>query len=134
MAASGVRLVKAAECSSDTAQTPGMQRVEAISGRMAGSEGLWMGRTEVGPAVDSAPHHHGRSETGIYVISGTPAFTFHDGDGEVTVRAEPGDFVYVPPYVPHIEGNPSTDEPAVVVVVRTTQEAIVENVDELYPL
>jgi uncharacterized RmlC-like cupin family protein len=129
-----VRLIKASDCSSDTAQTPGMQRVEAVSGRMAGSQGLWMGRTVVEPGVDSAPHHHGHSETAIYVVSGTPAFRFSDGDREVTVQAEPGDFVYVPPHLPHIEGNPSPDVPAVVVVVRTTQEAIVENVDELYPL
>ncbi len=129
-----VQLVRAGECSSDTAQTPGMQRVSAISGAMVGSQGLWMGRTEVSPGTSSGVHHHGHSETGIYVVSGTPAFSFHDGDGEVTLQAEPGDFIYVPPYLPHLERNPSPETPAVVVVVRTTQEAIVESVDALYPL
>ncbi|MGH9022818.1 MAG: Calx-beta domain-containing protein, partial [Acidimicrobiia bacterium] len=128
-----VRLVRRAECSEDTAQTPGMHRVAAISGAMAGSEGLWMGRTEVAPGITSAAHHHGHSETGIYVVSGSPAFTFHDGVGPVTLHAEPGDFVYLPPGLPHIEANPSPDSPAVVVVVRTTQEPIVENLDGLYP-
>lgn len=129
-----VRLVRRTECSEDTAQTPGMQRVAAISGAMVGSKGLWMGSTEVAPGISSAPHHHGPSETGIYVVSGSPTFTFHDGVGPVTLHAAPGDFVYVPPDLPHIEANPSLDTPAVVVVVRTTQEPIVENLDGLYPV
>jgi uncharacterized RmlC-like cupin family protein len=47
------------------------------------------------------------------------------------LRTNPGDYVYVPPHVPHIEENPSPDEVAVVVIARTTQEAIVVNLHVL---
>ncbi|HET6965105.1 MAG TPA: cupin domain-containing protein [Acidimicrobiales bacterium] len=116
-----------------TAQTPGMRRSEAISGRLCGSESIWMGETVVEPAVASADHHHGESETGIYVTSGHPAFVFLDPATGVERRIEagPGDYVYVPPWTPHREENPSPDEPAVVVIARSTQEAIVVNLSDL---
>lgn len=110
-----------------TAQTPGMARREAISGRLGGSERIWMGDTTVAPGVRSANHHHGASETGIYVASGHPVFVFLDGGVERRIETSPGDFVYVPPFTPHREENPSADEPAVVVLARSTQEAIVVN-------
>jgi hypothetical protein len=43
----------------------------------------------------------------------------------------PGDYICVPPYVPHREENPDPDTEAVVVIARTTQEAIVVNLDAL---
>lgn len=120
--------VTAQELSGDTAQSGGMRRLEALSGRSVHSEKLWMGQTHVSPATASANHHHGESETGIYVVSGRPEFVFWDDDGqEVRLRAAPGDYVYVPPWVPHREENPSDGEEAVVVIARTTQEAIVVN-------
>ncbi len=116
-----------------TAQTPGMQRSEAISGRLCGSEAIWMGETVVAPAAASADHHHGESETGIYVASGHPAFVFLDPatGAERRIETGPGDYVYVPPWTPHREENPSPDEPAVVVIARSTQEAIVVNLSDL---
>jgi uncharacterized RmlC-like cupin family protein len=91
-----------------------------------------MGRTTVAPEVRSADHHHGKSETAIYVVSGHPEFVFVDGDTERRVRTNPGDYVYVPPYVPHREENPSLDEEAVVVLARSTQEGIVVNLSSLH--
>ncbi|GAA0972361.1 hypothetical protein GCM10009555_025410 [Acrocarpospora macrocephala] len=128
--------VKHESLSGQTAQTEGMRRLEAVSGRTVGSENLWMGQTHVAPATASANHHHGRSETGIYVVSGHPQFVFLDetGDGEpreTTLRTGPGDYIYVPPWVPHREENPDSDEEAVVVIARTTQEAIVVNLPDL---
>jgi uncharacterized RmlC-like cupin family protein len=117
--------------SEDTAQTPGMRRYEGISGRMTGSRKLWMGTTYVQPAMVSADHHHGKAETGIYVVSGHPVFVFLEGAEERRVETAPGDYVYVPPYVPHREENPSPDEDAVVVVARSTQEGIVVNLPSL---
>ncbi|WP_347594071.1 cupin domain-containing protein [Acrocarpospora sp. B8E8] len=122
--------------SGQTAQTEGMRRLEAVSGRTVGSENLWMGQTHVAPATASANHHHGRSETGIYVVSGHPQFVFLDetDDGEpreTTLRTGPGDYIYVPPWVPHREENPDSEEEAVVVIARTTQEAIVVNLPDL---
>lgn len=116
--------------SEDTAQTSGMRRYEAISGARSGSRNLWMGRTHVAPGMISADHHHGRAETGIYVVSGSPVFVFLDGEEERRIETSPGDYIYVPPFVPHREENPSADE-AVVVIARSTQEGIVVNLPSL---
>ncbi|MCV7289257.1 cupin domain-containing protein [Mycolicibacterium wolinskyi] len=129
-----VHHVRAAELSSSTAQTEGMQRFAAISGGSVGSEKIWMGETHVSPATASDNHHHGESETAIFVRSGNPEFVFHDGVQEVRIATAPGDYVFVPPYVPHREENPDPDNPAVVVIARSTQEAIVVNLPALYAL
>jgi len=110
-----------------------MIRSAAISGDLTGAQRLWMGRTELPPGVTSGDHHHGESETGIYVVSGAPVFTFRDQDSGkiVSLETRPGDYIWVPPHVPHREENPSADTTAVIVVARSTQEAIVVNVDSL---
>jgi uncharacterized RmlC-like cupin family protein len=126
-----LRHVPSDELSPDTVQTPGMSRFEAISGRLSGSERIWLGRTHVAAGVSSANHHHGESETGIYVVSGHPVFVFAGRHGEHRIEASPGDFVFVPPFTPHREENPAADEEAVVVIARSTQEAIVVNLESL---
>jgi uncharacterized RmlC-like cupin family protein len=128
----GLRLIRGDELSPATAQTSEMLRSVAISGKMTGAQSLWMGRTELLPGMRSGDHHHGESETGIYVVSGSPAFEFRDpaGGGIVRLQTRPGDYVWVPPHVPHREANRS-DQVAVIVVARSTQEAIVVNVDSL---
>ena len=127
-----LRLIRAGQLSGDTAQTSGMSRAAAISGPLTGSQSLWMGTTVMAPATSSGDHHHGASETGIYVVSGHPAFVFRTpGESGLTrLEAAPGDFVWVPPHVPHREENPSDIE-AVLVVARSTQEAIVVNLPGL---
>ncbi|GAA0394328.1 cupin domain-containing protein [Microbispora corallina] len=119
----------------ETAQTGGMVRRAAISGATVGSVGLWMGQTHVAPGTISADHHHGACETAIYVVSGTPSFVFLDVEGdrprEVRIDTRPGDYVYVPPFVPHREENPDPEAEAVVVIARSTQEAIVVNLPSL---
>ena len=129
----GLRVIRAGEASGDTAQTPGMARSEAISGRQVGARSLWMGTTVMAPASRSGDHHHGASETGIYVVSGHPAFVFRDPATGALTRLEtsPGDFVWVPPDLPHREENPDPEAAAVVVIARSTQEAIVVGVDGL---
>jgi uncharacterized RmlC-like cupin family protein len=128
-----LRLIRAGSLSGDTAQTGGMARTAAISGELTGAQSLWMGQAVVPPGVSSGDHHHGRSETGIYVVSGHPVFVFRDPKSGSVVRleTEPGDYVWVPPHVPHREENPSPDTAAVVVLARSTQEAIVVNVPAL---
>ncbi|MDH2428530.1 cupin domain-containing protein [Sphaerisporangium sp. TRM90804] len=120
---------------SHTAQSDGMRRLAAISGASVGSSRLWMGQAHVPPGTVSANHHHGESETAIYVVSGTPSFVFVDVEGEepveVRVDTKPGDYIFVPPFVPHREENPDPGTEAVVVIARSTQEAIVVNLDEL---
>lgn len=131
--AQSLRLITADSLSPATAQTGGMLRSAAISGDLVGARELWMGRTVVLPGTSSGDHHHGSSETGIYVVSGNPVFVFRDPESGSLVRLEtaPGDFVWVPPHVPHREENPSPDTEAVVVIARSTQEAIVVNVPSL---
>jgi uncharacterized RmlC-like cupin family protein len=128
-----LRLIRAGELSAATAQTSGMRRAAAISGDLVGARSLWMGRTVLAPGAVSGDHHHGESETGIFVVSGSPAFVFRDPDTGALVRLEtvPGDYVWVPPQVPHREENPAPDTEAVVVIARSTQDAIVVNVDSL---
>ncbi|WP_248964604.1 cupin domain-containing protein [Sphaerisporangium perillae] len=118
---------------SDTAQTSGMRRLEAVSGTTVGARNLWMGQTHVPADTNSGNHHHGHSETAIYVVSGHPTFVFLDEERgeEMRIATSPGDYVFVPPYVPHREENPGTEEEAVVVIARTTQEAIVVNLPDL---
>jgi uncharacterized RmlC-like cupin family protein len=141
------RLHRVAQAALDpeTAQTPGMRRLAAISARTVGSSKLWMGQTHVAPSTASGNHHHGASETAIYVVSGNPEFVFPDDEDvpgaaargdlpppqEVRIRTSPGDFIFVPPWVPHREENPDRDREAVVVIARSTQEAIVVNLPEL---
>jgi len=124
--------VRGRELHGDTAQTPGMTRHEAISGRSTGSEKVWMGQTHVAPGTNSGDHHHGETETAIYVLSGTPVFVFADGDREVRIETEPGDYVFVPPFVPHREENPGGQE-AVVIIARSSQEGVVVNLESLWP-
>ena len=126
--------IKASDISSDTAQSEGMRRFAALSGRSVGTEKLWMGETHVSPGAASANHHHGEAETAIYVRTGNPDFVFHDGVQEVRISTQPGDYIFVPPYLPHREENPDPHAPAEVVIARSTQEAIVVNLPALYPL
>ena len=121
-----LRHVRAADMSAATAQSSGMRRLEAVSGKTVGSEKVWMGQAHVGPGTNSGNHHHGDSETAIYVVSGHPVFVFAEDGREVRLAPEPGDYIFVPPFTPHREENPGDDE-AVVVLARSSQEAIVVN-------
>jgi uncharacterized RmlC-like cupin family protein len=123
-----VRIIKPHEFDANTPQTPGMQRVAAISRQLAGSQGLWAGVTVVAPQVASGVHHHGESETIIYVVSGKGKMRWGE-HMEFEQEVEPGDFIYVPPFVPHQEINASPDTPSQWVIVRNTQEPIVVNVE-----
>jgi uncharacterized RmlC-like cupin family protein len=118
-----------------TTQTTGMKRLEAISGKTVGAQHLWMGQTHVPASTASANHHHGASETAIYIVSGSPVFVFVDLEGdepvETRIQTAPGDYIFVPPFIPHREENPDPEVEAVVVIARTTQDAIVVNLDAL---
>jgi uncharacterized RmlC-like cupin family protein len=122
--------VKAGTLDPNTAQTKGMRRFEALSRRHGGTEKIWLGENHVGPQMRSGDHHHGEAETGIYVISGHPVFVFLADGEEQRIETSPGDYVFVPPYVPHREENPHP-EPAVVLLARSTQEGIVVNLPSL---
>ena len=126
--AHGLRIIRSGELDSNTPQTPGMTRAEAISHARVGAQKLWAGTVVVHPNAKTGPHHHGEVETVIYVVRGRARFRWGD-HLEFVDEAGPGDFVYVPPYVPHQELNARKDQPVEAVIVRSGQEPIVVNLD-----
>ena len=123
-----IRVIKPQQFDANTPQTPGMQRVAAVSKQLAGSQGLWAGVSVVAPNVASGIHHHGATETIIYVVSGHARMRWGERM-QFEEDVEPGDFIYVPPFVPHQEINPSPDTPSQWVIVRNSQEPIVVNLE-----
>lgn len=111
-----------------TAQTPGLQRFAAISEQLTGSQRMWMGYAVLEPGGKTGVHHHGGSETAIFVISGVTRWWVGDRLDDVR-EARAGDFVFIPPDVVHWEQNASDTEPVEMVVARSTQEAVVVAVD-----
>ena len=124
----GVRVVHANELDTNTPQTPGMNRAAAITHARTGAERLWAGTVVIHPKAKTGAHHHGAVESVIYVVSGRARMKWGDRL-EFTAEAGPGDFIYVPPFVPHQEINASTDEPLSCVLVRSDSEAVVVNLD-----
>jgi uncharacterized RmlC-like cupin family protein len=123
-----LRIVRAGELNQNTPQTPGMTRAEAISHAAAGAKKLWAGTVVVHPNAKTRPHHHGDLETVIYIVRGRARFRWGN-HLEFVDEAGPGDFVYVPPYLPHQELNARKDQPVEAVIVRSGQEPIVVNLD-----
>ena len=107
-----------------TAQRPGLQRFAAVSAGITGSKRMWMGHAVLEPGGKTGVHHHGESETAIYVISGVTRWWVGDRLDDVR-EARAGDFVFIPPGIVHWEQNASDTEPVEMVVARSTQEAIV---------
>jgi uncharacterized RmlC-like cupin family protein len=105
-----------------------MVREAAISDAICDARKLWVGYVELPEGSVSAVHHHGEAESAIYIVSGSARFLCGDGLGE-QLDAGPGDFVWVPPHVVHVEMNTTDDEPVRMVVARSTQETLVFNVD-----
>jgi uncharacterized RmlC-like cupin family protein len=124
----GVRVVHANELDSNTPQTPGMNRAAAITYARAGAEKLWAGTVVIHPKAKTGAHHHGPVESVIYVVSGRARMRWGDRL-EFVAEAGPGDFIYVPPYVPHQEINASEDQPLSCVLGRSGQEPVVVNLD-----
>jgi uncharacterized RmlC-like cupin family protein len=105
-----------------------MTRAAAITHASAGANKLWAGIVTVHPDAKTGPHHHGKLESVIYVISGRARMRWGERL-EFVAEAGPGDFIYVPPFVPHQEINASQDESLACVIVRSGQEPIVVNLD-----
>ncbi len=124
----GIRIIRAGELDTNTPQTPGMTRAAAITHASAGASKLWAGTVVVEPSARTAAHHHGELETVLYIVSGRARFRWGE-KLEYVEEAGPGDFIYVPPYVPHQEMNARTDMPVEAVVVRSVQDPIVVNLD-----
>lgn len=124
----GVKIISNDRLDSNTPQTPGMTRAAAINRAMAGANKLWAGSVTIHPNAKTAPHHHGELESIIYIVSGKARMRWGE-KLEFIAEAGPGDFIFVPPFVPHQEINANPGEPLVCVVVRSDQEPVVINLD-----
>src|ERR1700748_2112369 len=126
--ANGVKVVPGDQLDLNTAQTPGMERAVAINLARAGAQKLWAGTVKIHANAKTGAHHHGALESVIFVLRGRARMRWGN-HLEYTAEAGRGDFIFVPPYVPHQEINASTDEPLECVLVRSDQEAVVVNLD-----
>lgn len=124
----GVRVVKACDTDPNTPQTPGMDRSAAITAATAGAQKLWAGTVVIHPGAKTGAHHHSELESIIYVVSGTARMRWGE-HLEYTAEAGPGDFIFVPPFVPHQEINASPGEPLSCVLVRSDRDPVVVNLE-----
>jgi uncharacterized RmlC-like cupin family protein len=107
---------------------PGMDRKAAVNLARAGAQKIWAGTVAIHPNAKTGAHHHGELESVIYVVRGRARMRWGERL-EFTAEAGPGDFIFVPPYVPHQEINASPDEPLECVVLRSDNEAVAVNLD-----
>lgn len=127
-----VQVVRPGERDHTTTQTPGMSREAGVCASTTGAEGIWMGLGSNAPGAASGVHHHGDTESAIYILSGRLRFRW-GAHLEHVVDAEPGDFVFVPPNEVHSEENLSADTDASFVLARNSSEAVVVNVPDPRP-
>ena len=124
----GIRVVRAGELDVNTPQTPGMQRRAAITSELTGAAHLWAGTVTIDANAKTGAHHHGDLESVIYVVNGVARLRWGDRL-EFVAEANAGDFIYVPPYVPHQEINASADLQLHCVLARSGQQGLVVNLD-----
>jgi uncharacterized RmlC-like cupin family protein len=124
----GVRVVHGCDVDPNTPQTPGMNRAAAITTATAGAQKLWAGTVVIHADAKTGAHHHGELESVIYVVRGRARMRWGE-QLEFTAEAGPGDFIFVPPYVPHQEINASAAEALECVLVRSGQDPVVVNLE-----
>jgi uncharacterized RmlC-like cupin family protein len=124
----GVKIIRTDQLDSNTPQTPGMDRAAAITNARTGANKLWAGTVTIHANAKTGAHHHGELESVIYVISGRARMRWGE-QLEYVADAGPGDFIYVPPFVPHQEINANSEEPLSCVIVRSGQEPVVVNLE-----
>lgn len=119
----------------DTGQSGGARRVSGVSIQHTPATRLWFGQVHNDGGYRSVPHHHGEAETGGYVLSGRARIYFGQAYEDYLDMAE-GDWVFVPPFLPHIECNVDRNNPLVWMTTRTPENIVVnlpEVVDETLP-
>lgn len=129
----GVQVIPGDQLDSNTPQTPGMNRAAAVTFARTGAQKLWAGTVTIHADAKTGAHHHGHLESIIYVVKGKARMRW-GAQLEFTAEAGPGDFIYVPPYVPHQEINALKDEELECVLVRSDGEAIAVNLPDVVPV
>jgi len=112
-----------------TAQSGGAVRISGVSPQHTPATRIWFGKVSNEPGFRSLPHHHGEAETGGYVLKGRGRIYYGDNYSEYVDMAE-GDFVFVPPHMPHVEVNMSTTEELVWMTCRTPDNIVI-NLDDV---
>ena len=125
---SGVRVIPGNSLDPNAAQTPGMNRAAAINAARVGAQKIWAGTVHIHPDAKTGAHHHGALESVIYVVRGRARMRWGE-KLEFVAEAGPGDFIFVPPYVPHQEINALADDTLSCVIVRSGQDPVVVNLD-----
>jgi uncharacterized RmlC-like cupin family protein len=123
-----VKVIPRDSLDTNTAQTAGMNRAAAINFARVGAQKIWAGTVSIFANAKTGAHHHGALESVIYVVRGRARMRWGDRL-EYVAEAGPGDFIFVPPYVPHQEINASSDETLECVLVRSDNEAVVVNLN-----
>jgi uncharacterized RmlC-like cupin family protein len=129
----GVKVIPADSLDTNTAQTPGMNRAAAINLARVGAQKIWAGTVNIHAGAKTGVHHHGALESVIFVLKGRARMRWGE-KLEYVAEAGPGDFIFVPPYVPHQEINASDDETLECVLVRSDNEAVVVNIPGVQPV
>ena len=108
----------------DTGQSGGAHRVSGVSPQHTPATKIWFGKVSNLPGYRSLPHHHGEAETGGYVLAGHGRIYFGESYSEFLDMTE-GDFVFVPPYMPHVEVNMSITEDLIWLTTRTPDNIVI---------
>jgi uncharacterized RmlC-like cupin family protein len=96
----------------------GLDYFEGVSAQTAGAKRLCLHIVSIPPLDRAKPHLHLNHESAVYVLSGKAGMWYGDGLRE-HVWMDSGDFVYIPPNVPHLPYNPSDTAPCTGLVART---------------
>jgi uncharacterized RmlC-like cupin family protein len=97
-----------------------------VSAESAASDGLCMHMVVIPPGAKAKAHYHEAHETAIYMLEGASEM-YYGAKLEKHMRVEQGDYLYIPPGVPHQPFNP-TDKVARAIIARTDpneQESVV---------
>ena len=124
----GIKVISEEELDDNTPQTLGMKRYAAVAKKNTGAEKIWAGKVDIEPNAKTGAHHHGELESVLYVLSGKAKMRWGNRL-EFEKVAYPGDFIFVPPFVPHQEINASRNEILKCILFRSGQEPIVVNLD-----
>ncbi len=124
----GVKIISEDQLDDNTPQTKGMKRYAAVAKKNVGAEKIWAGKVNIEPGAKTGAHHHGELESVIYVLSGKAKMRWGE-KLEFEKYAYPGDFIFVPPFVPHQEINALSNEPLKCILFRSGQDPVVVNLD-----
>ncbi len=96
----------------------GVTYAAGVSAETAGARKLSLQLASLPPGARAQTHLHAEHESAAYIVEGEVLFWFGPRLEE-RIDASAGDFIYIPPGVPHLVANPSESQPAVTVLART---------------